>query len=90
MLECGQYGKDWPEIHMQPEDTVAAACELGAKVLLPVHWGKFTLSLHPWDEPVKRVVAAAKNKGLAFATPLIGEPLILDKQLPQTAWWERV
>mgnify|MGYP001155182509 FL=1 len=90
ILECGQYGKDWPAIHMQPEECVTAAGELRAKALLPVHWGKFSLSLHPWDEPVRRVVAAAREKGLAFATPMIGEPVALGGPLPQTAWWEGV
>ncbi|HVU55938.1 MAG TPA: MBL fold metallo-hydrolase [Puia sp.] len=87
ILECGQYGKDWPEIHMLPEECVTAAGELGAKLLLPVHWGKFSLSLHPWDEPVRRVVAAAREKGLVLATPMIGEPLVLGGALPQKAWW---
>jgi L-ascorbate metabolism protein UlaG (beta-lactamase superfamily) len=90
ILECGQYGKDWPDIHMLPEDCVQAAQELGAGVLLPVHWGKFSLSLHPWDEPVRRVVEAARGKGLMIATPMIGEPIVLGGSLPQTAWWEAV
>lgn len=90
ILECGQYGKDWPDIHMLPEKCVTAAGELRAKVLLPVHWGKFSLSLHPWDEPVRRVVAAARGKGLVLATPMIGEPVVLGGPLPQAAWWEGV
>jgi L-ascorbate metabolism protein UlaG (beta-lactamase superfamily) len=58
ILECGQYGKNWPYIHMMPEQTVQAALELGAAALMPVHWGKFTLALHPWNEPVRRLLAA--------------------------------
>ena len=58
ILECGQYGKNWPFIHMMPEQTVQAALDLWAAALMPVHWGKFTLALHPWDEPVRRVTAA--------------------------------
>lgn len=90
VLECGQYGVYWPDIHMRPEETVAAAQDLGAKLLLPVHWGKFALSLHPWDEPVRRVVAAAGVAGVAIVTPLIGEPVVLGGRLPQQAWWEAV
>jgi L-ascorbate metabolism protein UlaG (beta-lactamase superfamily) len=58
ILECGQYGKNWPYIHMMPEQTVQAALELRAAALMPVHWGKFTLALHSWDEPVRRLVNA--------------------------------
>ncbi len=53
-IETGQYSQYWPNIHMQPEQGVQAAADLGAKVLMPVHWSKFALSLHAWDEPVKR------------------------------------
>jgi len=90
ILECGQYNDNWPDIHMRPEETVAAAGDLGGKLLLPVHWGKFTLSLHPWDEPVRRAVAAAKKVGLTVATPLIGEPVVLGGEVPRRMWWEEV
>lgn len=43
ILESGQYNTAWPFIHMMPEETVQAAVDLKAKLLLPVHWGKFTL-----------------------------------------------
>jgi L-ascorbate metabolism protein UlaG (beta-lactamase superfamily) len=88
ILECGQYGKNWPFIHMLPEETAAAAVDLGARYLLPVHWGKFTLSLHPWNEPIRRVVEAATVHGIRLTTPLIGEPVILDKVYPQKQWWD--
>jgi L-ascorbate metabolism protein UlaG (beta-lactamase superfamily) len=88
ILESGQYGKNWPYIHMLPEQTVAAAIDLRAKKLLPVHWGKFTLALHPWNEPIRRVTAEAAKKGVSILTPLIGEAVNLDTALPQTAWWE--
>jgi len=87
ILENGQYNKDWPQIHMFPEQAVQAGIDLGAKVLLPVHWGKFDISLHPWDDPIKRFVAAAKEKGVQITTPLIGEPVVIDGVYPCTEWW---
>jgi L-ascorbate metabolism protein UlaG (beta-lactamase superfamily) len=94
ILECGQYGKNWPYIHMMPEQTVQAALELRAAALMPVHWGKFTLALHPWDEPVRRLVAAfakapaAEGKGLRLATPLIGQPVKVGGPYPDVRWWD--
>ncbi len=95
ILECGQYGKNWPYIHMMPEQTVQAALELRAAALMPVHWGKFTLALHPWNEPVRRLVAAfglasaaGGGKGLRLATPLIGQPVEVGGQYPVDRWWE--
>jgi len=90
MLECGQYGPYWPDIHMRPEETVLAARDLGAKLLLPVHWGKFTLSLHAWNESIIRAVGAAKREGVTVTTPLIGEPVVLGGKVPQRPWWEEV
>ena len=86
-LECGQYGENWPDIHMLPEQTVQAAQDLGAKVLLPVHWAKFTLAFHDWNEPIKRVVKAAEKAHLCIVTPKIGEVVTLKERYPMNEWW---
>ena len=86
-LESGQYNAYWPYIHMMPEQTVQASIDLQAKVLLPVHWGKYTLALHPWDEPINRLTAEAHKKQITVTTPMIGEPVILDSILPNSRWW---
>lgn len=88
ILECGQYGKNWPYIHMLPEETVQAAQDLRAITLLPVHWGKFTLSLHPWNEPIRRLRAAAEKQGIPITTPRIGEPVILKRRYPNLPWYD--
>lgn len=69
---------------MMPEETVQAAHDLKARLLLPVHWGKFALAFHSWNEPVKRVVEAAKKSALPITTPMIGEPVILRTTPPST------
>jgi L-ascorbate metabolism protein UlaG (beta-lactamase superfamily) len=88
ILESGQYGQYWPHIHMFPEQTVTAALELRTKALLPVHWSKFSLALHDWNEPIRRVVKAAEEKGLLLTTPLIGEIVVVGESYPRTTWWE--
>lgn len=88
ILECGQYGKNWPYIHMFPEQTVTAAMDLRARALLPVHWSKFVLSLHDWNDPIRRLVLAAKEKALPLATPRIGEPFLIGAAYPHEIWWE--
>ena len=91
VLECGQYNEYWNAIHMMPEQTVQAAAELRASVLFPVHWGKFTLSLHAWDEPIIRAVAEAKRKGVVLIHPLIGEKVLLSApDVRFSAWWESI
>jgi L-ascorbate metabolism protein UlaG (beta-lactamase superfamily) len=88
ILESGQYNAHWPHIHMMPEETVQASIDLKATVLLPVHWGKFTLSMHPWNEPVKRIIKKAAELNATVTTPMIGEPVVLDNHYPVTHWWE--
>lgn len=88
LLECGQYDVKWPLIHMMPEETVQASLDLRAKVLLPVHWGKFTLSVHPWKEPIQRALRQAEKLNVSVTTPRIGEPVTLGGPIPQSRWWE--
>jgi L-ascorbate metabolism protein UlaG (beta-lactamase superfamily) len=88
ILEAGQYNTMWPLIHMMPEETVQAAVDLKAKALLPVHWGKFRLGMHPWNEPVKRVREKANQVNMPLVTPKIGEPVSAIAPSAGTAWWE--
>ena len=87
MLEAGQYGADWPFIHMLPEQTVDAAKDLGAKVLFPVHWTKFALASHDWNEPANRVKKNAAEKNQRLTTPMIGETIVIDSIYPDKNWW---
>jgi L-ascorbate metabolism protein UlaG (beta-lactamase superfamily) len=88
ILEAGQYNTMWPLIHMMPEETVQAAVDLKAERLLPVHWAKFTLAMHPWNEPVKRILEKARTLDIEVHAPKIGEPVILGDSFSTTNWWE--
>jgi len=87
ILENGQYNAHWANIHMMPEETAAVAVQLKAKVLFPVHWGKFALATHDWDEPIQRVLKKAESLGVEVITPKIGERVVLDSIMPQSRWW---
>lgn len=87
MLECGQYNENWPFVHMFPEQTAQAAADLKAKILFPVHWGKFILSQHRWTESIERVTVKAKELNVQLTTPKIGEPLALGELIPNSSWW---
>jgi L-ascorbate metabolism protein UlaG (beta-lactamase superfamily) len=90
ILECGQYNPYWKYIHMMPEETVQAGIDLRAKKILPVHWAKFSLSIHDWDEPIKKVTAEAAKKNMPLLHPMIGEAIDLDHTAEQTKWWENI
>lgn len=90
ILECGQYNEYWKYIHMMPEQTAQACEDLKAKKLLPVHWAKFSLSLHAWDDSIKRVTAEASRKNIPVIHPMIGEEVDLKNPQPTSNWWENV
>lgn len=90
LLECGQYNKSWKYIHLMPEETVQAAVDLKAKVLMPVHWGKFALALHAWDEPIQRVTLEAHRLNVPIIHPLIGQEVNLNEPAASTEWWKGI
>ncbi|WP_309246536.1 MBL fold metallo-hydrolase [Ramlibacter montanisoli] len=88
LLENGAYDSGWPTVHLTPEQTVQAFEELGARTLYLVHNSTFDLAFHGWREPLERVAAIALAKGIALATPEIGEVLTLGKPRVNRRWWE--
>lgn len=85
-LECGQYSKYWPYIHMMPEESVQAGVEVKSNLIMPIHWGKFKLSIHTWFEPPTRFTKKAAELGIEAVTPKIGQTFSLT-EIPTEAWW---
>ena len=90
LLECGQYNKSWKYIHMMPEQTVQASIDLKTKTFMPVHWGKFALALHAWDEPIERATKEAFRLKVPIIHPMIGEAVNLDDYGIQKQWWKGI
>jgi L-ascorbate metabolism protein UlaG (beta-lactamase superfamily) len=87
-LDSGQYDKRWANIHMFPEQAAQAAEDLRAKALLPAHIGRFSIAAHDWDEPFKRVSAAAADKPYRLLTPGIGAVVrVGDETQRFSPWW---
>jgi L-ascorbate metabolism protein UlaG (beta-lactamase superfamily) len=74
---------------MMPEQTVQAAIDLKGKLMMPIHWGAFTLAMHTWTDPIERVTVEAHAKLVPITTPRIGEPVfLLEQTFPQSEWWQ--
>lgn len=71
-MENGQYSKDWNQIHTMPDEMIKEAKELNAIHIFSVHYGKFALSHHPWDEPYHNIENMRKA-GLNVTKGTIGE-----------------
>ncbi|AEX24757.1 MBL fold metallo-hydrolase [Vibrio sp. EJY3] len=90
VLETGQYNKNWPFIHMTPEEVAQAANDLNAKALLPSHNSKFKLAKHAWYEPLDRIAQASQRQDYRLMTPMIGEIVGLeDNNQTFSEWWKQ-
>lgn len=65
LLPIGAYdppsGRDH---HMNPEQAMQVFQMLGAKTMIPMHYGSYRMSYEPIHEPEQRLLAAASNHGL--------------------------
>jgi len=80
LLPIGAY--DAPtgrEVHMNPEEAVKAFTELGAKTLVPMHYGTFRLGFEPLHEPPERLLACARTHGIEDKVLVMteGRPVVL-------------
>jgi L-ascorbate metabolism protein UlaG (beta-lactamase superfamily) len=53
------------DVHMNPEEAVRAFVDLGAKVLIPMHYATFHLGNEPHDEPLERLLMEADRRGIS-------------------------
>ena len=88
LLEIGAYNEDWAAIHMGPEAAVQAHLDLKGKLLMPLHWGTFTLAFHPWKEPVERVIKAASFHRVPLLLPIPGQTWNITDGPYISQWWE--
>jgi L-ascorbate metabolism protein UlaG (beta-lactamase superfamily) len=85
-IKIGAYDQSWPDIHLDPEQAVAAFLDLRGQSLVPIHWGVFDLGLHSWYEPIERLVRATGRARARVLTPLMGEMVDPDNY-ENTCWW---
>ncbi|OAM26405.1 multidrug transporter [Eikenella longinqua] len=86
MIENGAYDPAWALIHETPEEAASAVADIGAPLVMPIHWGKFDLANHHWKDPIERFTRAAAERNLQVATSRIGQMFQIGKP-PQEKWW---
>ncbi|WP_306352698.1 MBL fold metallo-hydrolase [Flavobacterium sp. '19STA2R22 D10 B1'] len=90
ILECGQYNVSWRNIHTLPDEIIQVAEDLQTTKILPVHWSKFKLALHDWNEPVTDLLKDNESKKITILTPMIGEQFSLEQTDSFPHWWDTV
>lgn len=88
LIETGAYDEQyWPDVHMQPEQSLQAHLDLRGQTLLPIHNGTFDLAMHHWYEPFDRIIALANAHGVAISTPKMGEAVNILAPHQGSRWW---
>jgi L-ascorbate metabolism protein UlaG (beta-lactamase superfamily) len=77
-MPLGAYDPEWfmRRQHLHPEDTLRAFGDLGARLLVAMHWGTFKLTDEPLDEPPRLLEELREKAGLPrerIWVPAIGE-----------------
>jgi L-ascorbate metabolism protein UlaG (beta-lactamase superfamily) len=73
LLPIGAYAPAWfmEEQHMNPEHALEALAVLGAKAMVPIHWGAFQLTDEPISEPVAWLTRAWEARRLAATLEIL-------------------
>jgi hypothetical protein len=70
---------------MDPEEAVQACCDVGIRVMVPMHWAAFRLSREPALEPIERTRAAwaavRRNRAVLWDLAVGESPPTLSKLL---------
>jgi L-ascorbate metabolism protein UlaG (beta-lactamase superfamily) len=74
LLPIGAYFPDsYRSVHTSPEEAVRGFVELGARMMVPMHYGTFRLGREPMDEPLKRLRAEAARLGIGDSIRVLEE-----------------
>ncbi|VVB60931.1 L-ascorbate-6-phosphate lactonase UlaG [uncultured archaeon] len=81
LLPIGAYKPRWfmKSHHMSPEDALDAMEMLGAKEMVPIHWGSFRMALDSTDEPKEVLLKLIENSSMKEKVHILenGEKYIL-------------
>ncbi len=82
LMPIGAYFPDsYRAVHTSPEEGLQGFVDLGAKMMVPMHFGTFRLGREPMEEPPLRLMAEARRRGLESRVRVLdeGETLLLER-----------
>ena len=88
-LKIGAYNDKgtWRALHMTPEEAGQQHLDLKGQLLVPTHWATFDLALHPWYEPIERLLTFSNQEALTLITPEVGKKIDLRSKPNSDHWW---
>jgi L-ascorbate metabolism protein UlaG (beta-lactamase superfamily) len=91
ILENGQYGYDWRDIHIMPDDFAQIIKDLNSARTFTTHYAKYALARHTWKDPLEHISRTAEQEGFNLITPMLGELVYLNDFTQEfTKWWEDI
>jgi len=88
LMETGAYDRQWPSVHMQPEQSWQAFLDTNSQVMLPIHNSTFNLAFHAWDHPLVSITKLAKSHSKKLLIPKFGQIVTVGKNIKQSLWWQ--
>ena len=74
LLPIGAYSPDsYRSVHTSPEEALQAFLDVGASIMVPMHYNTFRLGREPMREPLPRLLAAADRAGVRGRVQPLGE-----------------
>jgi L-ascorbate metabolism protein UlaG (beta-lactamase superfamily) len=74
LLPIGAYFPDsYRAVHTSPEEAVQGFVDLGADLMIPMHFGTFPLGREPMEEPPVRLMDDARRRGLEDRVQILAE-----------------
>jgi L-ascorbate metabolism protein UlaG (beta-lactamase superfamily) len=74
MLPIGAYFPDsYRSVHTSPEEAVKGFIDLGARQMIPMHYGTFRLGREPMGEPLQRLEAEAERLNIRGQLKILEE-----------------
>ena len=90
LMKIGAFDKQWPDIHLNPQESIRIHQMLRGQNFLPIHWGTFNLAFHSWYGPLETCLDIAQKEGVTVLTPQIGQ-MVENKNPPEFfPWWENI
>ena len=74
LLPIGAYFPDsYRAVHTSPEEGLQAFVDVGAEIMIPMHFGTFRLGREPMEEPPVRLIEDARRRGLEHRVRILAE-----------------
>lgn len=74
LLPIGAYFPDtYRSVHTSPEEGLQAFVDVGAELMIPMHFGTFRLGREPMEEPPLRLMEDARRRGIEEQVRILAE-----------------